>query len=60
MFAGGFTLDAAAAVANADGALDLFPHLTALVDQNLVWHQAGDADGEARFGMLATIREFAR
>ena len=57
VFAGGWTLDAAAAIANPDGELDVFNGLAALVDKSLV-RRSGDAAGEPRFGLLETIREF--
>jgi predicted ATPase/DNA-binding XRE family transcriptional regulator len=56
-FVGGWTLEAAEAVANARGGLDVFGGLASLVDKNLVVRQAGRA-GSIRFGMLETIREF--
>ncbi|HEU0115970.1 MAG TPA: hypothetical protein VFQ80_14890, partial [Thermomicrobiales bacterium] len=60
VFAGGFTLDAAAAVADwalpaAPSAVDL---IGALIDKSLLV-RAAPTDGPLRFGMLATIREFA-
>lgn len=60
VFVGGWGLDAAETVCNADGAFadGLFAELQDLVDQSLV--EAVDAwGGEARFSMLETIREFA-
>jgi predicted ATPase len=57
VFAGGWTLDAAAAVASPDGEIDVFSGLTTLVDKSLV-RPAADIGGESRFGMLETIREF--
>jgi predicted ATPase/DNA-binding XRE family transcriptional regulator len=57
VFAGGWTLEAAEAVASADGELGVFEGLTALVDKNLV-HLIDDGD-EPLFTMLETIREFA-
>ncbi|HEX5947979.1 MAG TPA: AAA family ATPase, partial [Actinomycetota bacterium] len=55
VFAGGADLDAVAAVA--DERMDVLERLTTLVDHSLVVRI--DAD-EPRFGMLETIREFAR
>jgi predicted ATPase/class 3 adenylate cyclase len=55
-FAGGCTLEAAEAVANPDGEMDLLEGLTALVDASLL--RQTEASGEARFGMLETVREF--
>ena len=53
VFAGGFTLEAVDAVCEAR--LDV---LSALVDENLV-QRAEDREGEPRFAMLETMREFA-
>jgi predicted ATPase/DNA-binding XRE family transcriptional regulator len=60
VFAGGWTLEAATAICNADGALmaDVLDGLQALVDKSLV-QQVAEPDGEPRFGMLETIREYA-
>jgi len=52
-FVGGFTLEAAERVAGRGSLLDA---LASLVDKSLVQRQR--ADGELRFGMLETIREF--
>jgi predicted ATPase len=59
VFAGGFTLEAAEAVANAgeDLDLDVFDGVAFLVDKSLL-QQMGESAGEARFGMLETIREY--
>jgi predicted ATPase/class 3 adenylate cyclase len=57
VFVGGWTLDAAEAVGNPDGALDVLEGLGSLVERNLV-RRIDDAGGEPRFGMLETIREF--
>lgn len=54
IFRGGCTLDAAEEVCDAD--LDT---LASLLDKSLVRRRT-DADGEERFWMLETIREFAR
>jgi predicted ATPase/class 3 adenylate cyclase len=58
VFAGGCTLEAAEAVGNHDGALDAFSGVERLCEQSLLRHEAG-ADGEPRFTMLETIREYA-
>lgn len=70
VFAGGWTLQAAEAVVNGEGGLDVFEELTSLVDKNLV-RLADNVDdgfpsssaqwlgGAPRFTMLETIREFA-
>ena len=55
VFAGGATLDAVEAVA--DAGTDVPTALEALLDSGLVTHEA--PGGEPRFGMLETIREFA-
>jgi predicted ATPase/DNA-binding CsgD family transcriptional regulator len=63
VFAGGFTLAAAEAVAidsaDPNGGPDVLTSLNHLVEQNVLT-VAPDADGEPRFRMLETIREFAR
>jgi predicted ATPase/class 3 adenylate cyclase len=58
VFAGGWTFEAAEAVANIDGALDVFSGITSLVDKSLV-RQSDQGEDEPRFTMLETIREFA-
>jgi predicted ATPase/DNA-binding CsgD family transcriptional regulator len=62
VFAGGFTLAAAEAVAidpaAPDGGPDVLTSLDHLVEQNVLT-VAADAEGEPRFRMLETIREFA-
>ena len=59
VFVGGWSLDAAEAVAETadlpDSVLDI---LSALVDQSLV-QRIEDVNGEPRFTMLETVREFA-
>ncbi|HJV03888.1 MAG TPA: tetratricopeptide repeat protein [Actinomycetota bacterium] len=55
VFAGGWTLDAAEAVCGPD--LDVLEGLSSLVDASLVRRR--ETDGEVRFRMLETIREFA-
>ncbi|MGO9262855.1 MAG: protein kinase domain-containing protein [Bryobacteraceae bacterium] len=59
VFVGGFTLEAGEAVANAGADLDLdvFEGVASLVDKSLL-QQTGETTGEARFGMLETIREY--
>ena len=62
VFAGGFTLAAAAAVAGPGGAADVLEGLAALVDGSLVRRADGPALDVApgpRFAMLETIREYA-
>jgi len=59
VFAGGFTLGAAEAIAfGADDVPAALANLEHLVDQNVLTVSA-DADGEPRFRLLETIREFA-
>jgi predicted ATPase len=56
VFAGGCTLEAAEAVCNLDGELDLLDGMTSLVEQSLVRLQG---EKEQRFIMLETVREYA-
>ena len=60
VFVGGCSLDAVETVCNAGGgpALDVLEGLALLVDQSLL-RQAEGPDGEPRFGLLETIREYA-
>jgi predicted ATPase/class 3 adenylate cyclase len=60
IFAGGCTLEAAEAICNPGGelGLDTLEGMASLVDQSLVQTMA--EAGETRFGMLETIREYAR
>jgi predicted ATPase/DNA-binding XRE family transcriptional regulator len=60
VFSGGWTLDAAEAVSGGDDDRDINIQdtLIALVESNLVSQRLLD-DGEARYGMLETIREYA-
>ena len=58
IFVGGFTFEAAEAVCNPDGKLDILEGLTSLVNNSLL-RQEETADGEPRFGMLETIRSYA-
>ncbi len=60
VFVGGCTLDAVEAVCNTDGVLgeDVFGEIEPLVDKSLLrWEES--VDGEPRFEMLQTIREYA-
>ncbi len=59
VFVGGCTQEAAEAVCNTaqDLGMDLFDGLSSLVDKNLIQH-VDRPDGEARFTMLETIREY--
>ena len=66
VFVSGFTLEAAERVCNAEGDLthDMLDTVSSLVDKSLLsqmptWVRPEEmADGETRFGMLQTIREF--
>jgi predicted ATPase/DNA-binding SARP family transcriptional activator len=60
VFAGGWTLEAAEAICPAAGELSIrvFDGLHALLDKHLVQQQIA-ANGEPRFTMLETIREYA-
>ncbi|MCD6034257.1 MAG: Serine/threonine-protein kinase transcriptional regulatory protein PknK 3 [Thermomicrobiales bacterium] len=64
VFAGGCTLEAAEAVAavEAGETVDAFQAMASLVDQSLVdeWSTPEALADEPRYGMLETIREFAR
>lgn len=58
VFAGGFTLAAVAAICTPAAEFDTLATLMVLLDHSLV-NRMEDADGEPRFALLATIREFA-
>jgi len=58
VFVGGFTLDAAEAVCNPGGKLDVLEGVAALLDNSLVQQQNSIVD-QPRFSMLETIREYA-
>jgi predicted ATPase len=60
VFVGGWTLDMAEAICNADDVLDgrLVDDLGVLLDNSLI-KQAETAHGEPRFNMLLTVREYA-
>jgi non-specific serine/threonine protein kinase len=58
VFSGGFTLDAAEAVAGDDAPLDVLDGVTSLVDQSLLRTIDHARDGLPRFGMLETVREY--
>jgi predicted ATPase/DNA-binding SARP family transcriptional activator len=57
VFVGGCTLAAAANVCTDDADADLLDQLSSLLDKNLI-HQDEQGDGELRFRMLETLREF--
>lgn len=56
VFAGGCMLEAAEAVCNPDGDLDLLTGITGLVEQSLL---RSEGENEPRIGMFETIREYA-
>ncbi|HEX5840116.1 MAG TPA: tetratricopeptide repeat protein, partial [Anaerolineales bacterium] len=58
VFVGGFTLEAAEAVCNMEGSLDILEGLTTLANNSLL-RQEETTDGESRFGMLETLRAYA-
>jgi predicted ATPase/transcriptional regulator with XRE-family HTH domain len=58
VFAGGFTLDGAEAVAAPDGSHAVLDGVVTLVEQSLL-RQVPGADDEPRYRMLETVREFA-
>jgi predicted ATPase len=57
VFVGGCTLEAAEAVTNLDGKLDVFAGLERLVEHSLLRQDEGPG-GEPRFGMLETVRDY--
>jgi predicted ATPase len=57
VFVGGFTLEAAEAVCNAENKFDILEGLTSLVNNSLLRQE--EINGEPRFGMLETIRAYA-
>ena len=56
VFVGGFRIEAAAAVG---GSTDVLEDLDSLVETSLLLRLREDSDGEPRFWMLETIREYA-
>ena len=62
VFAGGCTFEAAEAVCNLDGELDILEGMTSLVDKSLLRQDSSRVPapaGDPRFLMLETIREYA-
>jgi predicted ATPase/class 3 adenylate cyclase len=57
VFAGGATFEAVEVVANPEGDRDVFGGLERLLEQSLL-RQEDDPEGQPRFSMLETIREF--
>src|SRR6185503_12259916 len=64
VFVGGFTLDAAESVGVGDVVLksEIVDLLGRLINKSLVMvnERSGNAEGEIRYGMLETIREYTR
>ncbi len=58
VFVGGWSLEAAESVCDADDEAEVLHHMSALVDKSLV-KQRADIQHEARFTMLETVREYA-
>jgi predicted ATPase len=58
VFAGGFSLETAEAATNPEGSLDVMGLVEQLCEHSLL-RSMDPADGEPRFGMLETVREFA-
>ena len=58
VFNGGWTLEAAEAVCDPDGNLDVLELTAALVEQSLIFTR--ESRDEPRFSMLETIRQYAR
>jgi non-specific serine/threonine protein kinase len=58
VFVGGWTFEAAEAVANGDGDLDVLDGLTSLVDKSLV--RLDERGSQPRYRVLETLREFAQ
>lgn len=58
VFVGGFTLEAAEAVCNPNGKLDILDGVTSLLNNSLL-RQEEMPNGEPRFSMLETIRAYA-
>ncbi len=57
VFVGGFSWEAAAAIANRIGEVDAFAGVVTLVDSSLLRQEPGPA-GDPRYFMLETVREF--
>jgi predicted ATPase/class 3 adenylate cyclase len=58
IFLGGFSLDAAEAVCNPDGSMDVLGGVEVLLNNSLL-RQEEDDSGQTRFRMLESIREYA-
>jgi predicted ATPase/class 3 adenylate cyclase len=57
VFSGGWSLEAAEAICGVEGSVSVLDDLARLVDKSLVNKE--ELDGEARFHMLETIRQYA-
>ena len=57
VFSGGCTLEAAEAVVDLEGTLDVFGGMASLIDKSLLRQEEG-VEGEPRFRMLETVREY--
>ena len=57
VFSGGCTLEAAEAIVNPEGTLDVFGGIASLIDKSLLRQEEG-IEGEPRFRMLETVREY--
>jgi predicted ATPase/DNA-binding CsgD family transcriptional regulator len=59
VFAGGFNLDAATVIAGTDPGIQIDPMegIASLLDNSLI-RRLGDVDGESRYGLLETLREY--
>ena len=58
IFVGGFSLEAAEAICNTDGAVDVLGGIETLLSNSLIRQEEGEYD-LVRFRMLETIREYA-
>jgi predicted ATPase/class 3 adenylate cyclase len=57
IFSGGCTLEAAEAIVDPEGTVDVFGGMASLIDKSLL-RQGEGVEGEARFRMLETVREY--
>jgi predicted ATPase/class 3 adenylate cyclase len=57
VFSGGCTFEAAEAVVDPEGTIDVFDGIASLIDKSLLRQEEG-VEGEARFRMLETVREY--
>ncbi len=59
IFVGGFTLSAAETICVTRGDIDVFEHLSSLVDKSLLRQSMEESADDPRFSMLETVREYA-